>query len=190
MKQTIKLNKENIRRIVENSVNRILAEGWYSDTATPHMNKDGRELGVNPLRTDVGSKNAREEVRQPSTFDANGKNFVSAENIVLSDNQFIIYKVKNFGNPDIEDTMSFFGKGSAGEKELRRIIDTLNGAATRNGKHLQYRTITSETNNPVSERSQHMRKTFWEYSFNGSDWYILTPNAPQTMKQSKLVKKS
>ena len=102
---------------------------------------------------------------------------------------FNIYKIKNFGNIDVADTLSFFGRGASGEKELRRAIDTLNGAADRNGKTLSYRTITSETNKGISERTSYMKNTFWEYSFNGNDWYILIPNPVQTMKLSKLIKK-
>ena len=102
---------------------------------------------------------------------------------------FNIYKIKNFGNIDVVDTLSFFGRGASGEKELRRAIDTLNGAADRNGKTLSYRTITSETNKGISERTSYMKNTFWEYSFNGNDWYVLIPNPVQTMKLSKLIRK-
>lgn len=185
------MTKSVLRKIILESVKKALNEAWYDYAAEPYMSKSDaqKELGRNPLRTDVGNHSASEELRQPSTFDRNGENF-KGEHIILSDNKFAFYKIKNFGNPDIKDTLSFFGQGASGEKELRRAIDRLNGASNRNLKGLYYRTITSGSNQSVSERTSYMRGTFWEYSFNGYDWYILTPNAPQTMKPSKLVRKT
>ena len=184
------MNKAESKRLIFESVKKAINEAWYTNTSTPHMSHGDarRELGRNPLRTDVGKHSANDEVRQPSTFDRNGANF-QGKHIVLSDNMFNIYKIKNFGNIDVTDTLSFFGRGASGEKELRRAIDTLNGAADRNGKRLSYRTITSESNKSMSERTSYMRNTFWEFSFNENDWYILTPNPIQTMKLSKLIKK-
>lgn len=183
--------KNRLREIIDECVRRALNESWFDQTSTPHVSKSdaARELGVNPLRTDVGGHSSHDEVRQPSTFDRNGANF-KGEHIILSDNKFTFYKVKNFGTPDISGTLSFFGKGSNGEKELRRAIDTLNGAADRNGRYLRYRTITSESNKSMSEKTNYMSGTFWEYSFDGSEWYILMPNPSQKMKISKLVRKT
>lgn len=184
------MTKNALERLIFESVKNAINEAIY-DTTIPYMSKVDaqRNLGRNPLRTDVGNHSSNDEVSQPSTFDRNGANF-DGEHIVLSDNKFLFYKLKNFGNPDVKDTLSFFGQGATGEKELRRAIDRLNGASDRSSKGLYYRTITSESNKNVSERTSYMRGTFWEYSFNGYDWYILTPNAPQKMKQSKLVKKT
>jgi hypothetical protein len=179
-----------LKNLINECVRQALNEGWYDATTTPHMSHSdvNRELGYNPLRTDVGRHSANDEVRQPSTFDRNGANF-KGKHIVLSDNQFNIYKIKTFGNLEIQDTLSLFGKGAAAEKNLRRIIDTLNGASDRNYKSLYYRTITSDSNKSISERTSYMRKTFWEYSFDGTNWYVMTPNGVQTMKPSKLLQK-
>jgi hypothetical protein len=184
------MSYNNLKRIIDECVKRVITEAWYTDSATPIMTHTGAnsELGSNPLRTDVGNHSANDEVRQPSTFDRNGANF-KGEHIVFSDNKFNIYKIKNFGSLDVTDTLSFFGKGANGEKELRRAIDILNGAADRNGKFLSYRTITSESHKNISQRTSYMKNTFWEYSFNNNDWYILLPNPIEKMKLSKLVQK-
>lgn len=175
-----------LERIISECVRQALYEGMFDTTPQPHLSKADaqRELGVNPLRTDVGGHSAGDEVRQPSTFDTNGENF-DGEHIVVSDNKFMMYKVKNFGNPDIQDTLSLFGKGAYGEKELRRAIDVLNGAARRNGRLLSYRTITSESNSQMSSRTGYMRKTFWEFSFDGRDWFIMKPKPVDSPKPSK-----
>ena len=190
MNDVFNMNINWFKNALNESVRNALSEAWYTNTATPYMSKSeaNRELGRNPLRTDVGKHSPNEEGRQPSTFDRNGANF-KGEHIVLSDNKYNIYKIKNFGKLEISGTLAFFGNGASGEKELRRAIDTLNGAADRNRKPLYYRTITSESNKSVSERTNYMKETFWEFSFNGSEWYILMPNPVQTMKISKLVKK-
>lgn len=179
-----------LEKALYESIKQAINESWYTNTATPYMSRSeaNRELGRNPLRTDVGKHSPREEVRQPSTFDRNGANF-KGEHIILSDNQFNIYKIKNFGKLEIDGTLAFFGRGATGEKELRRAIDTLNGAADRNGRFLSYRTITSVTKKNVSERTNYMKDTFWEFSFNNSEWYILKPNPVQSMKLSKLIRK-
>lgn len=176
---------DRLKQIINECVRKALKEGVFDKTAAPHISKAdaSRALGVNPLRTDVGGHAAHDEVRQPSTIDPNGANF-RGENIVVSDNKFSIYKIKNFGSLDINDTLQFFGN----TKELRRAIDTVNGAAKRNGKPLYFRTITSESNKKASERTQQMVKTFWEFSFDGNEWYILKPNPVQSLKISKFVK--
>lgn len=183
------MTKEYISLIAE-SITQQLMEGWFSQTANPHMSKieASRELGKNVLRTDVGNHASNDEVRQPSTFDRYGANF-KGEHITLSDNMFTVYKIKNFGNDSVKDTLSFFGSGANGEKELRRAIDTINGGADRNGRDVRYRTITSVSNKRKSEMSSYMSNTFWEFSFNGEEWFILKPNPIQTMKQSKLNRK-
>ena len=174
--------KENyLRQIILESVRQALYESWYTKTATPYVSKAEaqRELGRNPLRTDVGGHAAHDEVKQPSTFDRNGANF-DGEHIVVSDNRFTFYKVKNFGTTDIKDTLSLFGNGASAERELRKEIDTVNGAADRNGKSLTYRAIVSEKNPRIK---------FWEFSFDyGQTWYILKPQPVQNMKQSKFNK--
>lgn len=180
-----------LQNIIYESVRSAIEEAWYTNTATPYMSKAeaSRELGRNPLRTDVGGHSSHEEVRQPSTFDRNGANF-KGQHIVVSDNKFNIYKIKNFGKLEIDGTLSFFGRGANGEKELRRAIDTLNGAADRNGRSLSYRTITSESKQGISQRTNYMKDTFWEFSFNGVEWYILKPNPVQSKKPSKFIQKS
>jgi hypothetical protein len=76
--------------------------------------------------------------------------------------------------------LSLFGNGASAERELRKAIDTVNGAADRNGKSLTYRAIVSEKNPRIK---------FWEFSFdNGQTWYILKPQPVQNMKQSKFNK--
>lgn len=167
-----------LKQIIYESVVKAINEAQFTTTAAPHTSKAEaqRELGRNPLRTDVGGHAAHDEVRQPSTFDKNGANF-EGENILLSDNRFIFYKVKNFGTPDIKDTLSLFGSGASAEVELRRAIDTVNGAADRNGKNLTYRTFASE---------KKPRTKFWEFSFDGGQtWYILKPHPVQNMKESR-----
>ena len=172
---------ESLKRYIRECVNRALNEGWYDETATSERSKGrGFELGINPLRTDIGGHASREEVGQPSTFDDNGKNF-RGEEIVLSDNRFTFYKVKNFGSPDISGTKALFGN----EKEVRRAIDILNGAAKRNGKFLAYRKITSDSNQKKAQRTDFMSGGFWEFSYGG-DWFILTPNPTEKMKPSKM----
>lgn len=178
-----------LRKLIDECVRRAIYEGTYDKTATPHHSKmdDIINMGKNPLTVDVGGHAKDDRLRQVSTIDWNGANF-EGEHIVVSDNKFMIYKIKNFGNPDINGTLQLFGQGANGEKELRRAIDTVNGAATRNKKPLYYRTITSESNRRASEMSSHMVKTFWEFSFDGSEWYILKPNPVVSMKVSKFSK--
>lgn len=177
-----------LRKLIDECVRRAIYEGVYDKTATPHISKADvrRDIGINPLRTDVGGHAAHDEVTQPSTITPDEENFVSKENIVVSDNQFTIYKIKNFGNDGLKGTMDFFGGSTV---ELARAINTMNGAARRNHKPLYYRTITSESNKKVSERSQQMSKTFWEFSFDGEEWYIMKPNPVVGLKISKFIKK-
>lgn len=189
-KYVIEMSDNWLKIALLESIREGLNESWYTNTATPYFSKAevNRELGRNPLRTDVGKHSPREEVRQPSTFDRNGSNF-KGEHIVVSDNRFNIYKIKNFGKLEIDGTLAFFGRGATGEKELRRAIDTLNGAADRNGRTLSYRTITSESGQNISQKTNYMKDTFWEFSFNGIEWYILKPNPVQSLKLSKFIKK-
>ena len=103
---------------------------------------------------------------------------------------FDIHKIKNFGTDRITATIDLFGKGSNGEKNFRKEIDIMNGAARRNGRYLMYRTITSASNQIKSEKTQGMSGTFWEFSYDGGNtWYIMKPNGTQTMQQTKLIKK-
>jgi len=177
---------DKIRQMILECVRQTIYESLFTKTATPYVSKAEaqREIGSNPLRTDVGGHAAHDEVRQVSTIDDNGANF-DGEHIVISDNRFIIYKIKNFGTPDIKGTLSLFGKGASGEKELRRAIDTVNGAATRNKKPIMFRTITSESFKGISQKTSHMSNTFWEFSFDGSEWYILKPKPVQNLKISQ-----
>lgn len=186
---TIHLTEADLHSIICEAVNNILREDRYTTTATPYnsMADRAKSLGRNPLIADNGGHSNNDVVAQVSTFDTNGENFKSKENICVSDNKFTIYKIKNFGNDKIESTKSLFGGSS---KELRRAIDSLNGGAQRGGKHIIYRTITSQSNKAKSERSDHMVGTFWEFSLNhGGNWYLLVPDPLMKMKESKFVNK-
>ena len=171
-----------IKQIILESVRQAINESFYRNTTTPHVSKAEaqRELGSNPLRTDVGNHSAHDEVGQPSTTDEWGANF-DGEHFVVSDNRFTFYKVKNFGSPNVKDTKSLFGS----EKELRKAIDIVNGAAERNKKFVKFRTITSDSFQKLSEKTSYMSNTFWEFSYGGGEWYILKPNPVQTLKISK-----
>ena len=168
-------------------IKQIIREAIFDVTATPHISKTDaqRELGINPLRTDVGGHAANDEVRQVSTFDYNGANFRGTP-VVLSDNRFTFYKVKNFGNPDVRSTKQFFGDTANGEKDLRKEIDKINGAATRNGKSVIYRIITNAENLKKNKGHEFVTDSFWEFSFDGNTWYILKPNCVNDMKQSSI----
>lgn len=180
--------KTHLKKIINEALNEILNEGWYDSTTTPYFSKSdtNREIGRNPLTVDNGGHSNNDNLTQPSTIDFNGER-LDAEPIYLSDNKFQIYKIKNFGNTTIESTLSFFGKGANGEKSFRKAIDTIYGAAKRNGKSVMFRTISSIDNNGKRNSTQN---TFWEFSFdNGNTWYILKPNPVQNMTFSKLVQK-
>lgn len=178
---------DKITNIITEEICQIIKEGWYGSTSTPLFNKTrtNQELGYNPLMTDNGNHTPSDTVRQVSTFDYNGANF-KGEKVVLSDNKFTIYKIKNFGNDNIKSTLSLFGNGSNGEKELRKAIDTINGAATRNHRNVIYRIITNELN----KNRTSVNNSFYEFSLdNGNQWFILKPKPIQTMIKSKLIKK-
>ena len=177
-----------LRRIIDECVRRALYEGVFDKTATPHISKGDvrRDIGINPLRTDVGGHAANDEVTQPSTQDFEGEKFrQKTENIFVSDNKFMIYKVKNFGNPDVKDSLQFFGN----TVEFRRAKDTVDGASKRGNKEVYFRTISPESERSKVERSDFMYKTFWEFSFDGQEWYILKPHPVQSLKISKFTKK-
>lgn len=179
-----------IIQITEEIYKELIDEGRYDFGPTPYNSHVdvSRNLGTNPLYADVGCHSSQDTLGQVSTFDRNGQNFKTDNNIVVSDNKFTIYKIKNFGNDNIKSTLSLFGEGAYGEKELRRAIDQLNGAASRNGRSVSYRTITSDSSSRASKRTGGMSNTFWEFSLDGgSTWYILKPNPVESMRQSKLV---
>ena len=184
------MNKDNfLKHIINEAIRQTLMEsGMFDKTATPVATKTDaqRELGINPLRTDVGNHGGNEEVRQPSTQDWNGANF-KGKLIIIPDKKFTFYKVKQFGNPDIKDTSSLFGGTGKGDVELKRAIDTVNGAATRNGKSVTYRFITSETNNEKYKISQTPGRTigtFCEFSYDNNQWFIMKPHPVQNLKIS------
>ncbi|MBP5456187.1 MAG: hypothetical protein J6Y37_06780 [Paludibacteraceae bacterium] len=180
--------KRRIRGIVREAID----ESWYTNSAAPVITRTGvnRDLGRNPMYADNGNHTSRDAAPQVSTFDRNGEAFkTSGDNTyVVSDNKFTFYKVKNFGNDRIASTMSLFGNGSAGEKGLRAAIDTVNGAAVRNSRRVDWRTITSVSNQKLSSRTGGMSGTFWEFSLDGGNtWNILKPNPTQDMKRSGFV---
>lgn len=166
-----------------------LNEGYYDDSATPFFSrtKTHRELGINPLAVDNGNHTPSDVLRQPSTYDSNGANF-KGENIIVSDNKFVFYKVKNFGTDKINDTLQLFGKGAKAEKGLRAAIDTISGASKRNGRYVLYRHITSESNKQKSKNSGYITNTFWEFSLDGgATWNIMKPNPIDAMQQTKIA---
>lgn len=182
------MNIEQLTNLITESIFTMLKEGWYNKSTTPYFSKNDihRNLGRNPLYVDNGNHSPADSITQPSTIDFNGER-LDAEPIYLSDNKFTIYKIKNFDTDKIESTLSFFGKGANGEKEFRKAIDTLYGAAKRNGKNVIFRTISSSSN-PASRNS--VRNAFWEFSFdNGNTWYIMKSSPIQSLKQSKLIQK-
>lgn len=185
---------EKIDYLIFEAIKEYIKEGRYSDTATPYNSKSDtwHDLGVNPLTVDNGNHTPNDVLSQVSTVDYNGQNFkTNGNDLVVSDNKFIIYKIKNFGNDKIDSTLSLFGRGARGEKELRKAIDTVNGGATRNGRHVMWRTITSLSNQNLSKHSGQMSKTFWEFSLDGGlNWYIMKPHPLQSMQRSKVVLKS
>ena len=176
-----------IDRIISENIERFLTEASKYDKSTRPINNKTiahRNLGSNPLFTDNGGHATNDVVSQPSTIDWNGENFgTNGNNLVVSDNKFTIYKIKTFGDDKVKSTMDFFKN----EKEFRKAIDVLNGAATRGGKTLYFRTITSESFADVSKRTQGMSNTFWEFSFNNTDWYVMKPNPVQNLKPSTLL---
>ena len=179
---------KQLENIIVESITQILDEGLYDTTPTPHFSKTDnyRNIGSNPLTVDNGNHVSSDSISQPSTIDFNGER-LDAEPIYLSDIKFTIYKIKNFGNDGIESTLSFFGRGASGEKLFRNAIDTVYGAARRNGRNVIFRTISS-TDNPARRNSVY--KCFWEFSFdNGNTWNIMKPNPVQNMTQSKLIQK-
>lgn len=180
---------DRLRLIIENIVRECLMEsGRFVHGMYPHNSRSHRERNVaNPIISHGnGSHSNQDVVSQVSTFDDNGSNFRSGkEHYCISDRDFIKYKMQNFGNARLKSTMDFFG---GNEVELRREIDRLNGAAKRNDRGLMWRTITCESKSALSNRTDHMLYTFWEFSFNGGDnWYIMKPNAVDNMKESVFV---
>ncbi|MDE5888824.1 MAG: hypothetical protein K2H20_02265, partial [Bacilli bacterium] len=109
------------------------------------------------------------------------------EMITLSDNGYMIYKIKNFGNVDIKETLTLFGNGSIAERNFRKAIDTIYGAGKRNGRMPVFRTISPTS---LQRKRNSVRDTFWEFSFdNGNTWFILKPEPVQNMKESQLKRK-
>lgn len=186
------MNYNEFLNILSEAVIQRVQEGWYDGSSHPNFSQKEmqKNLGKNPLFVDNGGHARADNITQPSTFDRNGANF-RGSNKVLNPNQFMIYKIKNFGSPDINSTMDLFGKGSSGEKELRRAIDLVNGAATRSGRNVLYRTFTSEEFDSQSEKSGRILYTFWEFSLDGGQtWCILKPEPVTSMKISKMMQVS
>ena len=167
-----------LRKLIDECVRKALFEAdniSYKDSATPLV-----------MQRPTGHAKGLDDVSNPSTIDFEGEKFRGkTEHIFVSDNRFMIYKIKNFGNTDVKDTLQFFGN----TVEFRRAKDTVDGASKRNNRTLFYRTISPESERKKVERSDFMVKTFWEFSFDGYEWYILKPNPVQTLKISKFVQK-
>lgn len=184
---------KNLRQLIKEAVIEALSEGRFDHTATPHNSHIDvmQGLGVNPLTVDNGGHAANDVVAQVSTVDFNGENFkTNGNDLCVTNNKFMIYKIKNFGNDKIESTLSLFGRGAMGEKELRRAIDTVNGAATRNRRPVEWRTVTSSSNKRISDSTGKMSNTFWEFSLDGgSTWNIMKPNPIQNLQPTKVLLK-
>lgn len=175
------------RLITESIKNILINEGWYDNTTHPYHSKADthHDLGRNPLTVDNGGHASADKITQPSTIDFNGERLGNTmKSFGLSRNGLIIYKIKNFGRETINSTLDLFGKSAMGEKSFRNTIDVINGAARRNGKRVLFRTIYSSEKPP--RRKDGFVGTFWEFSFDGQNWYIMMPNAVQSMKPSSL----
>ena len=165
------------RNVINECFNNLLNEGdWFKQSTHPEPRTHDDHHN--------GSHSPVDSVVQPSTEDWEGAKF-NGEHIIVSPNKFIIYKIKNFANPDLKGSMSFFNN----TKDLRKAIDTVNGGAKRNGRSVLWRTITSQEFEKIARRNDFMSYTFWEFSLNGgSTWLILKPSPLQTPKESKFVK--
>lgn len=171
-------------RIISETIRGYINEVRYDNDTQPHNSKTDvhNTIGINPLTVDVGGHSSQDVLSQPSTIDFNGEKMNdNTEHIFVSDNKFLFYKVKNFGNPDVKSTMDFFKK----MPQFRAAIDTINGAAVRSSMGgVYFRTISPETMKDRVEASDFMINTFWEFSYDGEDWYIVQPNPTQKMKKS------
>ena len=174
--------------IIAETIRRYVNEASKYDNSTTRINSKAqanRHLG-HPMFVDNGGHASNDQLSQPSTVDWNGINFDTKGNdIVVSDNKFMFYKVKAFGSAQINCTKDLFN----GDKDFRRAIDIVNGAAARGFKTVYWRTVTSESFEQSSKNSGKMLNTFWEFSFNNIDWYFLKPNPVQEIKPSSLVLK-
>ena len=175
-------------RIITETIRRYVNEASKYDNSTSPINSKSvvnRNLG-HPMFTDNGGHASNDQLSQPSTVDWNGINFTTNGNdIVVSDNKFMFYKIKTFGTDQIKCTKDLFN----GDKDFRKAIDIVNGAAARNARTVYWRTITSESFKQGSESSGHMLNTFWEFSFNNEDWFVFKPHPVQEIKPSSLVLK-
>lgn len=186
----MKISKNNLINLIESTIKEILNEDRYKDAITPDNSRSttNRNLGYNPLFVDNGGHANNDVLRQASTVDKNGANFVTSNDNrrIVNQNKFTIYRIKNFGNDTIPSTMSLFGSGITGKNELRKAIDQLNGGASRNGKYVTYRTITLDKSADKAEKSGWMIDTFWEFSLdNGKTWFIFKPKPLENLKQAK-----
>lgn len=178
-----------LKNIISESIQTVLLdEGWYNQSATPYFSNTDvhNNIGRNPLTVDNGNHSAHDTVTQPSTIDFNGAK-LDAEMITLSDNGYMIYKIKNFGDDKKKSTLDFFGRSAEGEKAFRCAIDTIYGAGSRNGRRPIFRTISATSANV---RKNSISNCFWEFSFDGgNEWFIVKPNPVQNMNKSKLLRK-
>lgn len=187
----MKINEKHLISLIESTIKEFLNEDRYKSSITPY-NSQGevqKNIGSNPLTVDNGGHASNDVVSQSSTFDFNGETFQTTENDrnIVNQNKFTFYKVKNFGNDAIPSTMSLFGSGINGEKNLRTAIDLLNGGAKRNGKHVMYKTITLDKSASKAENTGWMIDTFWEFSLdNGYTWNILKPKPLENIKKSNM----
>lgn len=152
--------------------------GHHTETATPEGFYRDNFLKNVGHGNHSGKLDAAPE---PSTITPDEENFRPDEHFFVSEQKFEFYKIKHFGRKDINDTLQFFGGDT---RELSKAINTVNGAARRNGKFIRYRTITPEKFKNIAIRKDYMYRTFWEFTFDNQQWYILKPSPVQNLKQS------
>lgn len=180
-----------LKTIIVETIIRHLNESDGGYEKTPNYDPRSynlQNIAKNPLAQERGNHGGTlDAVRTPSTEDWNGANFKSSDIIHLSDNRLSFYKIKHFQDESKNGSIDFFGKGAIGEKKFRDAIDTIFGAAQRNGKNVLFRSVVSATKPP---RTDSLYNTFWEFSLDdGNSWNMVLPNPIQTMKKSTLIKK-
>lgn len=182
------MNKNTLTQHIYEAIAQVLGEGWYDHSPHPHFSRSetNRNLGTNPLYTDNGGHSNADRITQPSTVDYNGMNF-HGQNYVISDNAFMIYKIKNFGHDRFTGSMNMF----ANTKDFRTNLDLLFGGARRGGRGVLFRSFTPQSKATTAKRNGYMSFTFWEFSLDGGQtWNIMRPRPLDKIQQSKMVVKS
>lgn len=169
--------KENI---IKNITHALIESGpGFRQTATPELRANNNPY--HPLGADHGNHGGSlDATSTPSTIDWNGANFHSDRTIPLNNNRLSIYKIKNFGKLEVSSSLNFFKNTT----DFRKAIDTIYGAARRNGRGVMFRTIVPEDNPPKKDSTV---RTFWEFSLDGgTTWNIVKPNPIIRLQKSSL----